>query len=114
MLAHVDLRSEQHVGRNGVDLEGFEAIVRHELNRTDGTVGLFVVDEIGKMECLSPVFVEAVTRDLNDSVPVLATIAAEGDGLIAKVKARPDVQIIEVTLANRERLPEELARRFQA
>jgi hypothetical protein len=44
---------------------------------------------------------------------VLATIAAKGGGFIAQVKSRPDVQLITVRLNNRDRLPDELAHRFQ-
>ena len=113
MLAHVDFRTRHRVGRYGVDLEGFEAIVHTELNREPGEVDLIVIDEIGKMECLSPVFVAAITRVLDGPVPVLATIAAKGGGFIAQVKARSDVEIVTVTSANRDRLPEELARRFR-
>jgi hypothetical protein len=43
-------------------------------------------------------------------VPVLATVALKGSGLIATVKARPDIRLIEVTSANRDQLPDELAR----
>jgi nucleoside-triphosphatase len=71
-----------------------------------------IIDEIGKMECLSPAFVQAVTRVLDGPVPVVATVAAKGSGLIAQVKVRPDVEIIEVTVANRDRLSEELAQRL--
>ncbi|MGA2066151.1 MAG: nucleoside-triphosphatase [Thermoguttaceae bacterium] len=66
------------------------------------------------MECLSPLFVEATIRALDGPVPVLATIAAKGGGFISQAEARQDVEIVAVTSANRERLPEELARRFQA
>jgi len=112
-LAHVDFHGPHRVGRYGVDLESFEAIVEAELNRQPGDVGAFVVDEIGKMECMSPVFVEAVVRILDGPVPVLATIAAKGGGFITQVKARPDVEIVTVTAANRDRLPDELASRFR-
>ena len=88
--------------------------MRTELNREPGEVDIFVIDEIGKMECLSPVFVEAVTRVLDGPVPVLATIAAKGGGFIAQVKARSDVEIVTVTSANRDRLPDELVCRIQS
>lgn len=114
MLAHVDFRSEHRVGRYGVDLEGFEAIVRTELNREPSEVDLIVIDEIGKMECLSPVFVEAVTRILDGPVSALATIAVKGSGFIAGVKARLDVEIMTITAANRDPMPDELTRRFQS
>jgi len=111
-LAHIDFHGPHRVGRYGVDLDGFEAIVEHELGQPAREVDLFVIDEIGKMECLSRIFVEAVTRALDGPVPVLATIAAKGGGVIANAKARPDVEIATVTTANRDRLPDELAQRI--
>jgi nucleoside-triphosphatase len=113
-LAHVDFRSPHHVGRYGLDLGGFEGIIQAELVRVSDSVGLFVIDEIGKMECMSRVFVEAVPVVLDGPVPVLATIAAKGGGFIAIVKARPDAEIVTVTPANRRDLPDVLAARFQA
>jgi nucleoside-triphosphatase len=113
-LAHVDFRDLHRVGRYGVDLGGFEAIVRAELIRATDSVDVFVIDEIGKMECLSPVFVQAVTRVLDSRVPVLATVSAKGGGIIAAVKARPDVEIVTVSVGNRDRLVEVLAVRFQS
>jgi nucleoside-triphosphatase len=113
-LAHVDFCSEHRVGRYGVDLGGFKAILRAELAQPSGQVDLFVIDEIGKMECMSRGFVDAVTRILDGPVPVLATIAAKGGGFIAEVKVRPDVEIVTVTLANRDCLPDGLIRRIQA
>ena len=113
-LAHVDFHGPHRVGRYGVDLESFEAIVEAELNRQPGDVDVFVVDEIGKMECMSPVFVEAVVEILDGPVAMLATIAAKGGGLITQVKARPDVEVVTVTAANRDRLPDQLASRFRS
>ena len=72
------------------------------------------MDEIGKMECLSPVFVDAVARILDGPVSVLATIAANRGGFIAEVKARSDVKIITITAANRDRMPGKLAHRIQS
>ena len=109
MLAHADFRSSHRVGRYGVDLGGFEAILQAELARPADGVDVFVIDEIGKMECLSRVFVEAVTRVLDSPVPVLATVAAKGGGFIAAVRGRPDVEVITVCTDNRDKLAEELA-----
>jgi len=114
ILAHVDLHTGHRIGRYGVDLAGFEAIVRAELNGEPGEVDLFLIDEIGKMECVSPIFVEAVTRILDGPVPVLATIAARGGGFIAQVKARSDVEITTITAANRDGMLGELFRHIQS
>jgi len=114
MLAHADFRGPYHVGRYGVDLPGFEAVLREELAKPAADVDLYVLDEIGKMECMSHAFAEAVARVLDCPVPVLATIAAKGSGLIAAVKARPDVRILTASPGNRDRLPDELIRYIRA
>jgi len=111
VLAHVDFRSKQRVGRYGVELDGFDRLVREELAGGEG-VNLFVIDEIGKMEMFSETFVLAATEVLDSEVPVLATIAAKGGGIIARVKERPDVEVISVTIANRDELPGVLAGRL--
>jgi nucleoside-triphosphatase len=111
-LAHVDFHGAERVGRYGVDIGGFEAIVQQELGQADEVVDLFVIDEIGRMECLSQGFVQAITRTLNSPVPVLATIAAKGGRLIAQVKARSDVENVAVTAENRDRLANEMADRI--
>jgi nucleoside-triphosphatase len=41
-------------------------------------------------------------------VPVLATVAMKGGGLIAEAKAREDVRLVEVAEENRDTLPAEL------
>jgi nucleoside-triphosphatase len=42
---------------------------------------------------------------LGGPVPLVATIALRGGGFIAEVKNRPDVEIVEVSQANRQALP---------
>jgi nucleoside-triphosphatase THEP1 len=73
-----------------------------------GAVDAFVIDEIGKMELLCPAFVVTIPRLLDGAVPVVAAVAMKGLGMIATVKARRDVAIIQVANDNRDRLPEEL------
>jgi len=50
-LARVGFRSSVRVGRYGVNLEAFERLALPELARRD--TGLIVIDEIGKIECVS-------------------------------------------------------------
>ena len=64
---------------------------------------------IGKMESLSPRFAAAVRAALDSPVPVLGTIGRSGGGLIAEVRRRPDVTLVDVTLENRDALPAKIA-----
>jgi len=107
VLAHVSVQSKQRVGRYGVDVPAFEELVMPELSRP---CDMLLIDEIGKMECFSTRFVNAVRRLLDASQPVIATIAIRGGGFIAEVKARSDVEIWQVTKTDRDALPERLAR----
>jgi hypothetical protein len=72
----------------------------------------FIIDEIGKMECSSEVFIEAVMHILASPVPVLATVATKGSGFISEVKARHDVDLLMVSRDNRDKIPEEIVRRL--
>lgn len=107
-LAHKDFRSNRRVGRYGVELDAFNSLVAAELGQPAKAVDLFVVDEIGKMECFSDVFVEAVSKVLGGPVAVVATIAAKGGGFVGQVKGRADVEILTVSARSRDELPERL------
>ena len=98
-LAHVQSKSKIRVGRYGVELEGFERLLSEELDG-DCDADLFVVDEIGKMECYSRRFVDLVQQLLDGETRVLATAAMRGGGLIQKVKQRQDVDLITVSAGN--------------
>jgi|SRR5271157_3212938 len=105
ILAHVGFRSPVFVGRYGMEPDRLVALIEEEMARPPGTVDAFLIDEIGKMECHCPQFTEAVRRLLEGLVPLVASFALRGSGFIAEVKNRPDVQVVEVTHANRDELP---------
>jgi nucleoside-triphosphatase len=109
LLAHVRSRSRHRVGRYGVEADPLAPLVQAEMARLDA-VDVFLIDEVGKMELLCPVFVAVVPRLLDGAVPVVLTVAQKGQGLIGQVKARADVRLVTVTQENRDRLAEELER----
>jgi nucleoside-triphosphatase len=112
-LAHVNFKSSYRVSKYGVDVAGFEeAIVPSIDPALHPEAQLIVIDEIGKMECFSVKFREAVLRALNSEIPVLGTIGMRGDAFIQSLKRREDVEVIEVTWGNRDRLPGMLARKL--
>jgi nucleoside-triphosphatase len=100
------------VGRYGVELPEFERLLAEELRLPEVDADLVVIDEIGKMECHSRLFVETVHELLDRPTPLLATAALKGSGLIAEVKRRPDVELMTVNIENRNGLPEDLVERF--
>ncbi|WP_447971953.1 nucleoside-triphosphatase [Nitrospira sp. Kam-Ns4a] len=106
VLAHTSHRGPR-VGRYGVDIPGFERLLA-ALDLRHAAARLVVVDEIGKMECLSRRFVEEIEAVLDGPAPLLATVAQKGEGFISSVKRRPDCRLVTVTIENRDRLTEGL------
>jgi nucleoside-triphosphatase len=102
ILAHVDIKGRCKIGKYGVDVAGFEESVVPVLDSEQSDAELFVVDEIGKMECLSGKFVAAVRRLFSSDRSVLATVAQKGGGLISQVKQMPGVKLFSLTRQNRD------------
>jgi nucleoside-triphosphatase len=67
-----------------------------------------MIDEIGKMECLSRQFTDDIAALLNQPKRLIATIAMKGEGFIGQVKTRPDCRLVIVTRENRDSLVNEL------
>jgi len=97
VLAHVDIKGPFRVGRYGVDVAGFEKSVVPVLDIEQIDAELFILDEIGKMECLSEKFVAAVRRLFASDKSVLATVAQKGTGLISEVKNYPGTRLFNLT-----------------
>jgi nucleoside-triphosphatase len=107
LIAHVTLPKTHRVSKYGVDLRAIDEAVQRLLAGADrGSV--YLVDEIGKMECLSERFVGAMRRLLDSKAAVVATVASRGSGFIAEVKKREDCELWTLTRANRTAMPERM------
>ena len=84
-----------------MNVEGFEKLVLPELRLNRGTE-LFIVDEIGKMECLSDLFCRNMYDIFASDYPLIATIASGSLPITQALKSRSDVVFIQVNQHNRE------------
>ena len=98
-----NIPSRFRVGKYAVDLVNFEKFIGNIPLRDPANI-LIVIDEIGKMECFSKMFTDLVIELLSSNKLVVATVALKGTGLIAHVKSRQDVELIEITTDNRNYL----------
>ncbi len=102
------------VSRYGVDLTNLGEMSKKALEVLP-SVDVVVIDEIGPMEVMSPVFREFVLQALESPKPVLAAVHKKTEGgFIGGIKKRPDVAIFEVVSENRERLLVEVKERMKA
>jgi len=105
VLSSVNFKNGPKVGRYRVDIKGFEQTVLPDLVISNKEVDIYLIDEIGKMECFSGKFIEMIKQILDSSMPLIATVALKGSGFIARVKERKDIELITVTAGNRNLLP---------
>lgn len=103
-IAHVEIGGSPRVSRYGVDVEAIDELARRSLGR-EGEADVHLLDEIGKMECLSKVFVARVRDLLEGEGPLVATIGRGGAGLIRETKERPGAVLWTVTPGNRDAIP---------
>lgn len=100
ILAHVNISSSYQVSKYYVDTDALDRVgvsaLHQALNRSD----LIVIDEIGKMELLSPRFREVVTQALNSDKKILGTIMLNPHPFADQIKRHPQVEVLLVTRDN--------------
>lgn len=109
LLSHVDFSGPERVGKYGVSLTNLHRVALPAMEVQPG-VDLIIIDEVGKMECLSARFVQAVERLWEGPVALLVTVGEKGGGLMQRLRERPEALVITVTPANRDALPDRILR----
>lgn len=83
------------------------------LASTPADAALLLMDELGVMENAAPAFCRAVLTRLDGDIPILGVVKAKPGPLLDAVRAHPRVCLLEVDRTNRDRLPEQIARRLR-
>jgi len=113
VLAHVDIKSRMRVSKYRVNLTDLEDIGVAAIREAVAQKDYVVIDEIGKMELFSQAFKDAAWEAIHSDKPVLGTITLSSHPWADSVKALPQVTIIEVTQANRDRLAQQVLDSFE-
>jgi len=113
LLAHKRIESPYKVGQYRVDIESFENFL-DSIPFASPVSRLMIIDEIGKMECLSDRFKKLLEEALGSEKWVIATIALKGGGLISEVKQRPDVKLFGMTPSNRDILLSDILKEIRS
>lgn len=100
VLADRRHKGPPNVGPYGVSLDGLEAIGLDALVPAADT-RLLVLDEVGKMECLSAAFRARVEELLAGDTTLLATIALHGVGFIKRVRHDPRIALVRMSRESR-------------
>lgn len=101
ILAHVHLVGPDRYQAFGLNLDGFNIMVKRQLHQTKG-VELFLIDEIGPMECLSATFRQHFIGILDSDIPVIATLGSMEVLKTLGIKKRSDISLLTMTRKNRD------------
>lgn len=112
MLASVSKKQGPRVGKYVVHIEEFERIALSSIDPEKSPADLYVIDEIGKMELKSEKFRDRIAALFSRPCHLLVTLPKRGDDLVEEIKRRGDIELIEVTRENRDRLPEAVAQKL--
>jgi len=105
ILAKKGLKSKYRVGKYGVNIRNLEEIAVKEIEQAlYNKVNAIIIDEIGPMEICSEKFRDAVIKALDSPLRVIATIKNASEPFLNKLRARNDVEIVEVNSNNRNNL----------
>ena len=107
ILAHEESKSPRRVVKYGVNIDELDRVSVPSMipGAADQIV---IIDEIGKMECFSPLFRETLIKTLDSANPVIGSIAQRGNPFIEKIKVRKDILLVTVSEKNRDSLPADL------
>ncbi|MBA0549009.1 hypothetical protein Golob_020070, partial [Gossypium lobatum] len=99
------------VGKYKVDIASFESLVLPELKIREDT-GLFIVDEVGKMELFSSYFFPAILNILQSNIPLLATVPIPKFGkdipAVVRLKNHPGATIFTLDKSNRDAMKDRI------
>jgi nucleoside-triphosphatase len=99
-LAHVNISSPFQVSKYKVDVDSLNKVGVLAIQRALEECDLIVIDEIGKMELLSPQFREVVWQAIESGKKVLGTIMFNPNPFADEIKSHPEVKVLLVTRGN--------------
>jgi nucleoside-triphosphatase len=105
VMAHVDIRSRNRVGRYGVDVAVLDSVGVAAIRKAIQSSDIVIVDEIGKMEMFSGEFRGAVLKAMSSDKIVVATVMQQNHDWIVALKGMPQVTVWQITESNRNEMP---------
>ncbi|MCL6451097.1 MAG: AAA family ATPase [Acetobacteraceae bacterium] len=115
IMAHVAWAGRMpRVGRYGVDVGVVDRLAVSALRSavSDPEVECVVVDEIGRMELLSPAFRRAVESCFRSPKAAVATAREGADPFVDELMRSEGVEVLRVTSSSRQRMAAEVLRRL--
>lgn len=94
------VKSNARIGSFDVDLDAIDKIFSKSIEAAIAQHPLLIIDEIGRMQMLSPRFAQTMRKLFRSQANIIATIRC-GDEWICEFTDRPDTLVITLTTENR-------------
>jgi nucleoside-triphosphatase len=104
ILAHADFRGPQRVGKYGVDVAALDRVAVPAIDGGMRECDIVMVDEIGKMELLSPAFRDVLIQVLDSGKRLLGTIMLQPHPFADQIKRDRRIQVVLLTKTNRQQV----------
>ena len=116
ILSHINIDSKYRISKYGVDVNTFEKIGVEELKNVinDSNIKYIIIDEIGPMELYSEEYKRLLLELLNTDKPVIGTIFKNSYPWLDEFKKQDGIELIEVTLDNRDLLPYQIVSKIKS
>ncbi len=113
LLAHRELPTGIRVGPYKVNAAVLDEVAVPLIQRAKAQARVLFLDELGKMELSSALFSRAVREAFDHGPAIVATASVAPIDFLNALKQRRDVELIPMTVANRETVSEELIERLR-
>jgi len=100
ILAQKGMKSQYKLNKYGIDIKIIEDLGVKSIRDALKNKKVVIIDEIGSMECISPLFREVVVECLNSEKNVLATIRYRSQPFTDEVKQFPNTELLLLTREN--------------
>jgi nucleoside-triphosphatase len=103
IFAHINIEGPDRLDGYGIHIEGFEKLALREMEISPG-IEMYLIDEIGRMECLSEKFCLQLQKLFASDIPLIATTSLSGLPGGKKFKENNTLKVIPMTYQNRDSL----------
>ena len=103
VLAHVDF-PDPHIGKYGINIDNLDKFGSNAIYKAINESSVIIIDEIGKMELLSPIFKEVVLKAIDSGKKVLGTIVLHPHPFTDGIKRNPKVNVVHISRVNHEQV----------
>lgn len=111
IFARTNHESKIMVEKLGVDIDILEKTGVNAIKYARENCDVVIIDEVGRLEMESELFVQTVKDTLDASKPMIITLHKKSrNPLLQDIRRRDDIRILEVTPTNRSLLPYKIVR----